>query len=294
MKKLIYLIAVLTAPVITSAQLQNLDFEQWNNPITEITHQNSPTGWTCYNRWYGTDQAISTAFFMYPPETNSQHDTYALRLSVWYNYMKDMAVQTAPINSRPTALKGFYKYENNIIYYTEPIVDTAQVAVCLTKWNAALSKNDTIGAGTLRISTESLDYKEFEVTIEYFSEATPDAVTISLDPSLVARDPDLPYIHSGLNEIALTVDNLTLEGAVLGHGNKEQLAINTYPNPAKDFIYFDNIEGDVSIFDLAGKKIQGFTISKSQPVNVNHLAAGTYIIKIQNEKGTYQDKFIKG
>ena len=296
--KLLYLFAGLLFSFSASAQLQNLNFENWDNPIDqEILFSNSPTGWVCSHRWFGTDQADFGDKFNLPIGTDAQNGDYAIKLFTWYNYMKDAAVQTATINSRPSKLKGFYKYEENFIQYgDEQIIDTAEVVVVLTKWNAALAKKDTVGFGKFSTYTATSAYKEFVVNVEYFSAEMPDSITILLDPSIIGRDPDHDFQTLADGGISLfTVDNLSLEEEITAGIDdvQKQTEVVVHPNPAKNQLNFSNISGEGIIYDLTGKKVSQFTLNNGGALDIAHLNVGLFIVKITNDDTNYTGRFIK-
>ena len=65
-----------------------------------------------------------------------------------------------------------------------------------------------------------------------------------------------------------------------------------YPNPVQDIIYFDTMNGIVSIFDITGKKIfsQPFL---SWQTDLSFLKPGIYIIKVQSENTVKTGQLIK-
>jgi hypothetical protein len=292
MKNLFYLIAVSALPIVASAQLQNLDFENWEKPIPSES-QNKPVGWT----W--TNIAVTSEDFMfyYPPVEEAQSNQYALKLSVWYNYTKDAAIQTAPIDYRPASLKGFYKYEENFIYgeTDERLRDTAMVSVYLTKFNAATNSNDTIGMGIWSTGDSLSAYTEFTVNITYLQPGVPDNITVVLDPSLCRRYANRLYsiLDNGVTSY-FTVDNLSLVGESTAGIQEVQSKNNLdiFPNPAQDFISFEPVNGEVQVFDLAGKVIQSDYGSISS-MDVSHLNKGIYFLRITNKEQIFQAKFEK-
>ncbi len=78
-------------------------------------------------------------------------------------------------------------------------------------------------------------------------------------------------------------------------------AMRVYPNPTTDFINigFQNIRdnGTIEIYDLSGQPIGKQTVESASDdlrVEVNHLSAGTYIIRLKYDDGTYATKrFVK-
>jgi hypothetical protein len=297
MRKLIYLLAGLLLPSLASAQLRNLDFEQWDHPVLfEDPAYNNPTGWICSNRWYGTELAMFTDKMVKPVDSSGQHNNYAIRLFTFYNYMKDAAVQTASIDYRPVALKGFYKYEENfIITGGANYIDTAQVRVWLTKWNTSLSKRDTIGSGIFSAHDSVNTFKPFEVNIAYYSSVQPDSITILLDPSILGRYPELNIqnLAEGGRSV-FTLDNLSLANGVTGinapDGNNKW---SVYPVPAKNSINFQSINGNAIIYDIAGKNVARYVLRNASEIDISDLSSGIYILQISNEHGVFNGKIIK-
>jgi hypothetical protein len=294
MKKLSFLLASTILSFAASAQLQNLDFENWNQPISTQNLSNRPTGWT----WSNGLVIDATNNFYYPPATYAQQNNYALYLSVWYNYTKDVAIQRAPISTRPGALSGWYNYKHNIIGGLNLQKDTAMVSVYLTKRNHTTNSTDTIGKGIMEIGDSTDVYTGFLLEINYTSTEMPDSITIILDPSLLNRYRDRPgFIFGGGDEGAcctsfFLVDNLSLHGSVMGIDDAniaEQISV--YPNPATDEIRID-MDGEVSIWDASGRKV-GINYNHTGTINVSSLTSGQYFIQIKNEKNIYKAKFIK-
>jgi len=298
MEKLLYLFAAIVITTSAAAQLQNLDFENWDYSVTFADPaMNLPTGWTCTNRWYGFEEAQFHNQMIRPVDSISQNKKYALSLSTFYNYMKDAAVQTASINTRPTALKGFYKYEENfIIWGSNTYIDTAQVNVWLTKWDATGSKNDTIGFGRFS-ANDSVDvFTPFQVDITYYSSAQPDSITVYLDPSLIGRYPDSEIqneAHGGRS--IFTIDNLSLVNGTMSVNDMDTEQILTiYPNPTSDRINFESISGTVLIFNSSGKKVMKLELNNEQSINTQHLKQGTYFLQIHDKNNRIlYSKFIK-
>lgn len=283
---------MLVLPIITSAQLQNTDFEVWqNDPIGESFH-NKPVGWMMSDGWVTNEANM----FYYPPETDSQNGDYALKLGVWYNYTKDAARQYAPINSRPTALTGYYKYTNNQISGNgNEVDDIAQVSIALTKWDETLSKSDTIGYGKIDLNA-SLNYSSFSCPVVYTSNVIPDSVTVYLDCSMVKRQGLTGnYISMNATCSYFTVDNLNLEENTAG--NKDFMTANNikiYPNPANDKVGITNFSGDVEVYDITGKLILSKqNIERNNPIDVLQLQKGIYTIKLTQGNNVQYSKLIR-
>lgn len=288
MKKIITLSIMLALPFMAKAQLQNLNFEQWQNDPTEEQMPNMPTAWVI------TDGVNLADHCMYPPATDAQSGDYALRLGIWYNYVKDAARQTAPINYRPTSLKGYYKYTDNIIQTAAGLViDIAQVNIYLTKWNTATSQNDTIGSGTINLG-ESLDYSSFNCPVTYSSDAVPDKVTLYLDSTRIRRAGETENLMSmeGTGSF-FTVDNLSLFESTMGNEDFALAnAVKLYPNPATDVVTITNFSGDAELYDMTGKLVLAQRMDNS-PINVQQLQKGIYTVKLTHANGIQYSKLIK-
>ncbi|MGQ2982708.1 T9SS type A sorting domain-containing protein [Flavobacterium sp.] len=289
MKKLLQL-TMLSLPFLANAQLQNSSFENWQNPITDMP--NKPVGWIRTN---GDPMSEEFDFpFQNLPITTSQHGEYALRLSVWYGFDKDMAVQTVPITSRPEALTGYYTYTDELIFSNTIgyINDEAEIAVYLTKWNAALSQNDTIGTGRILLGAVN-NYTAFHCPVTYTSDAIPDTVRIVLNPSANVRVPGpVQFMAADLNVSSiLTIDNLVLV-ETMGDENFENNTIKVYPNPASDIISISGFDGHAELFDATGKKILSQHYGNA-PINISGLQQGIYLLRLDDGKEVTASKIIK-
>lgn len=293
MKKTITLMLMLAMSALANAQLQNASFEQWQTDPSTIEEwiQNKPLGWILRNDLLEIEEAL----FYYPAETDAQDGDYALKLGIWYNYAKDEAKQTAPIDYRPTALTGYYKYTDNELLNggSEIVKDSAKVSIYLTKWNEALSKNDTIGYG-IKDLTESLDYSPFTCNVTYLTEETPDKVIVLLDCSKIRRQTTTESLICPNNTGSyFTVDNVKLETTTLGNDTFISTNFNVYPNPATDLVTISNFNGEAELYDMTGKKVLNTLITDSKPINVQALQKGIYTIRLTDGTNTNYTKLIK-
>lgn len=289
MKKIYILLGAVLLSVSSFAQLQNLDFENWDSPIDDIGFTNRPTEWV----WRHGSMSNPDGFFYHPPVTDAQSNDYALKLSVWYNHTKDGASQTATIDYRPARLKGYYKYTDNVITGPEGTVpDTAEVTVYLTVVQIWPMEIDTVGIGRVRL-LNSEEYTMFEVDITYSSDVTPEFIEVHLDPSLVARYEDRHYSSLGEAVVSFfTVDNLSLEGEVaVGVDDiNDTRSIGIYPNPVKNILQVTLDERQpISIYSTTGKLIEQYTAAAFHALDVSSYPSGIYIIK-SNEGVT---RFVK-
>ena len=65
-----------------------------------------------------------------------------------------------------------------------------------------------------------------------------------------------------------------------------------YPNPVRDFIYFDTMNGTVSVYLISGQNIFSKSF-QSGKVDLSSLKPGIYIIRIQSENTIQTHKLIK-
>ncbi len=290
MKKLLLLGTALLLHEVALAQLQNTDFETWVMPINGEINANRPVSWLRTN-----GISLNQNQFYHPPVTEAQNGNYALRMSIWYTYDEDMAIQTAPINYRPAALTGFYTYTDNLVFshFTNNIVDDeARVSVKLTKANNATGEVEVVGTGTIILPPSGV-YTQFTCPILYTSGAIPDAIEVVFDSSLMDRFTDGAYTSPALTGVSsiLTVDNIALT-TTLADADLTKTKLSIYPNPVSDILYLSEFEGIATIFDMTGKRITAHegTIKK---IDVSTLQTGIYIVSINDNTGVQTLKLIK-
>lgn len=279
-------------PLLMAAQLQNADFEQWQESVnSELIMSNKPTGWMCDN---AVGFEIEETFFYNPPATPAQSGDYALTLSVWYHYAKDMAKQTAPVTAKPLIFKGFYKYTDNVLKNNanEDIEDTAMVSVYATKWNEATIQRDTIGTGQIEL-TAAFAFTEFQCPITYTGNEQPDEVIVLLDCSKVKRNGIDGIMKEEPVGSFFTVDNVSFENATLGSDDFTATAARVYPNPATRILNIANISGEAQLFDMTGKLVLSESITEGKTLDVSSLNTGIYTLSIKGEKQTHYTKVVK-
>lgn len=99
-------------------------------------------------------------------------------------------------------------------------------------------------------------------------------------------------------DIDLSNDTIskTIYGIVGLSESENNLQLNVYPNPAKDFIYIDGNLNDaiVEVYNTSGKIVKKYTSLKGveNKINISGLSKGVYLMKIKDENGIYLDKFI--
>lgn len=291
MKTITFLLAILLLPFTAAAQLQNMGFEEWTNPVEEgQDFGNKPVAWEISNGRAFLPNSNS----YFPPVTVAHSGDYAIMLGIWYNYTKDMATQNAPLNSRPVALKGHYKYtDNRVMSNIGEMDDQASAIVHLLKWNTVLSRQDTIGSGEILLNAADT-YTEFICPIIYRSNDVPDSVTVILDCSLMNRsDPGGIFIGNGGVGSLFTVDSVELVEESLDLNKAYKKDIVVYPNPVKDVLRIADFNGNVHIYDAIGKLVSKQDIINGQGIFVANLTSGMYLLQLNDGAKHYHKRFIK-
>ncbi|WP_209389510.1 S8 family serine peptidase [Chryseobacterium sp. RR2-3-20] len=110
-------------------------------------------------------------------------------------------------------------------------------------------------------------------------------ITITHKGSLVNNSQNFTLI--------VTSDNLsTLSTSELPNKKNE---VSFYPNPAKDFIYLNEVGGntDIMIYDLSGKLVSSSKLVGGK-LDIRNLVKGNYMVTVKNNNGLSQSfKFIK-
>ena len=68
--------------------------------------------------------------------------------------------------------------------------------------------------------------------------------------------------------------------------------LSFYPNPARDFIYFETTNGTASVYLVSGQKVFSESL-RSGKMDLSSLKPGIYILRIQSENTTHTHKLIK-
>jgi len=134
---------------------------------------------------------------------------------------------------------------------------------------------------------ESLNLKnraEME-TFDFESTSNPDLLCIEVD--------DVDYANSnwtGPNHID-NWSSFSEDCSYMSVSDLDMHQISLYPNPVRDYLYFDENVKEISIYDLSGKLV--FTqIELINKINLNFLPKGNYMIKGISESGKKFNKKI--
>lgn len=99
--------------------------------------------------------------------------------------------------------------------------------------------------------------------------------------------------HSTYSDSLVTIDTTT----TFINNLQEVLAVNLYPNPIfGDHLYIELDEfliTELKLFDLLGNQLFTTSIQRYYDLNLEAYPAGMYILKLRNNTGQVNRKFIK-
>ena len=92
------------------------------------------------------------------------------------------------------------------------------------------------------------------------------------------------------------IDDVSLRKGNLSTNVFNGKEVKVYPNPTENYFTIEGVESneikEVSLFDLNGKKL--IVNIKNNVLDINHLSAGTYLLKIETTNGTVMsEKIVK-
>ena len=124
-------------------------------------------------------------------------------------------------------------------------------------------------------------------------------ITYKIKPKPTAQIGDVientAYIYFDFNLQIITNTVTTNIVDVLDVNNFEAINIRVYPNPVKDLLYLDVPSSlkvnSVKLFDISGKLVQLF--KNHNFLDLGSMRQGLYILKIETDKGDFNQKVIK-
>lgn len=217
--------------------------------------------------------------------TSEFTDTIPGFIALWKS---DSDIEGMAISQRPTALTGYFKFNQGALPSSET-KDTARIYVVLTKTTTAGQEGDSIGGGLLNIYETTTEWTPFTVPINYINGSTPDSLFFGVMSSLqVEPDPDIDEytIHPATQ---ITVDDIALVGVT---GNKIPLfakGVQTYPNPAVDEVHIKNIPQGaalIQVVDYTGAQVKTVIVGAAlETINTSDLNTGLYHYSIIDTNG---------
>jgi hypothetical protein len=241
-----------------------------------------PSGWTANNPDTAYNWGIGTlgGFATFPSGAAFFNDDAAGSTSINTN-----ARLVSPVINLAGAVnpKLSFKYAN-IIYDYSSILKVE--AFNGTSWVQIFSASGNAGTFTLDLST-----------LKYILTNYANATNIDLTPYANANF-RLRFIYDDVGDYSygVVVDDIVISGNFLATSDVSlQDKVEIYPNPVKDNLYIkSDLKSDskISVTDMSGKLLKTFT-GKSDAYNLSDLPKGTYMILIDNDKGTIRKKIIK-
>ncbi len=193
----------------------------------------------------------------------------------------DFIAQTGDITgglayaSRPDFFKGFYKC-------FPASGDTAIISVLF------MNQGVEIGGGALLIHDTVASWAQFSVPITFTSSVQPDTVQVFISSSTkMANVPFGSQLH---------IDKVGFEFASSIFRPTVEMKANIFPNPCREALQIevdskDNVQ--VAIFDSFGKNVLQLPHYQSNElINVSHLQAGFYIVRILGNDYEVSQKLI--
>ncbi|TVR36856.1 MAG: hypothetical protein EA392_14100 [Cryomorphaceae bacterium] len=288
MHKLTFLLLVALIPLYLCAQddLPNGGFEEWVTGGGFFNSYRDPVGWGTLNSETALFGITTARRASSPNEVYSGQ--YALKLQSQFFLLANEVIpglcltgsfniQTRqiegglPFNLRPESISGWYQY-------SPANVDTGQVGVVLTRWNALENKRDTIGMGGHFATEAAISFTFFDGPIEYMSDDTPDTMMVVLVSSST---------HSPQNGSVFILDDLALNFTATSVPLQDIIEAKTYPNPTRDFLNYD-VRGSAQVLIYAtsgslAKKLP--LVADKGMIDLSDLQKGSYLLHFLNERG---------
>lgn len=167
-----------------------------------------------------------------------------------------------PISMKPTKVKGYFKYSNNV-------GDTMAISVC------CYLAGDTLGLGSFTTNASTPAWTLFEVPITYSLAGTPDTINVVMFSS-AGKAPQLGT--------TLYVDDIVMEsGSDIGEISMDVL--NAYPNPVNDVlnIDLDGSENQVKLYSNSGQLVFSEVVAANKYLlDLSNYNSGIYFVEVSN------------
>ncbi len=272
----------------TTQNVPNAGFENWKSFGSE-----EPFGWNTFNTLFQLVGIPPYAF----KSNDAQEGNYAMEINTIMANIDSNAqpfgiVTTGQLmgddfgggfklNNKPDSVTFYYKYDNS-----KNTDDTALFYISFSKFNPTLNKSEIVDSNML------------------FLPGTADYTYKSLTFNLAAKDIDSTNIVVGSSNFLnpavigignkLKVDNILLYFKGVGIPVDELKAgLHIYPNPANQYISFDNRDRDITgivVTDLTGKVVMEEDYSSGsanlKSVNVSGLQNGIYLVTVFDNNGS--------
>lgn len=288
-----------TSSLPSQAQfLDNGDFESWTQLDTNWMggYYYTPAGWNDQQSyWFNSQPATdshsgSFAAVLEPvmscgimPGTLLYGTGNPYSVDFWSNDPQ-FAGCGAPINFKPTLLKGYYKMPSM------GIPDSGLVKVILKKFNPATQLTEKVGEGKLQL-TPVEEYTYFEVPITDIQPGVmPDSIMIAFVSGTAFTWDSIAHYSR------IYIDGLGLNRNEAMGINEQQATIHfsIYPNPSGglvNFTFHADVEDDFQlvVHDLSGRQVMCQRVFSDQQMTLNFtgLSSGKYIATLLGKHQPY-------
>ncbi len=191
-----------------------------------------------------------------------------------------------------------------IIIPSLPYADTGDNSYCYSSENAVygspdiyyqLNPNPLMGIVNVSLCGSSFD------TFLSVIDTDGNVIAFNDDGANCGTSSKLTFDSQGLGAVYIIVEGWGFEaGPYTIEIDAEYLAINEelaanvsiYPNPAKDQLFLNGINGNVYIYDIAGKMALTATAFDHTEINLSSLEDGLYVLKWQEQNVSHSTKII--
>lgn len=283
MKPLFYLLFVsFISQYVFSQSINNGDFENWETTPHDLT---VPIGWksedlSSINK---SDESVSgdnsllisswyNVFAGFVVYGDTIHDT----LGNFGNF-PDWKKSGLPNTDRIQSIKGSYKYTD-----LDTDSDSAFIKSVLRKSNG-VGGYDIIASAEFYF-TKADDWTDFELPFEYFSNDTPDTLSI-----MIASFTQAQFWSSETYPHKLSIDNLTVSNETVSTKSTESNHLYHIVNGNSLEIYNPEVGEFVILYNVLGKEVlSGEMLYSYNQFDISELNKGVYILVV----GNYRKKII--
>lgn len=173
-----------------------------------------------------------------------------------------------PFTYRPDSVSVVYKFEDSLSYSQE----YGKMKVLLKKFNTNTNQTDTIGfAESTTELASTMQWKKVSFPIQYLSSLTPDSVLLVFYSSSNSGKPTTLY----LDQVEFQYSSSDVSGL------EKMEAIQAFPNPVKNIIYFKGIKGKAAyqVYNISGQLLESGTLH--QQLSIACMPQGVYFLKIK-------------
>lgn len=285
------LITLCLCSFISTAQntIPNLDFESW--VLSASTRYEDPTPssiWATPN--YAMDLILGNPSTSIVQKSSDAHSGNYAALMKSRNIVGNFAGATlftgylntaspfnpipmlgVPFTGRPFALKGWYKYA--------PVGgDSSSIYIKLTKWNFTTNTQEVVGFAEKRDYSAVAAYSPFNLVVNYFTNDTPDSITLVFSASAGAE--------FGVGQVgsSLWIDDVVLDyGANSISENMISSTVQFYPNPFSKNLQIKTTipQYTLSLYSMFGQLLLSTT---QHYLDTECLPKGFYIIQARDNK----------